>query len=141
MPVRYDPFDLGVAYAFVQHRWVECISQYYTQLHGHSERERELAATELRRRAAGQRTAVDAKRLAEFLTKVQAHEALLLQRMRDLETRQILQRQAGTSDEGQGREAASPSIARASRPPAVPAASALSPVDLASLPVFEVRHP
>lgn len=140
VPVRYDPFDLGVAYAFVQHRWVECISQYYTEFHGHSERELEVAATELLRRTGGQRTVLDAKRLAEFLTNVQAHEALLLQRMRDLETRQILQRQAGTDDEVMAGEAIAPSAARPSRKQAAPAASVLSPVDLDSLPVFEVRQ-
>jgi putative transposase len=30
VPVRYDPFDIGIAYAFVQGRWVKCISQYYS---------------------------------------------------------------------------------------------------------------
>jgi putative transposase len=31
VPVRYDPFDIGTAYAFVQGRWVPCISEYYLQ--------------------------------------------------------------------------------------------------------------
>jgi len=28
VPVRYDPFDAGVAYAFVKKRWVRCISEH-----------------------------------------------------------------------------------------------------------------
>jgi len=39
VPVRYDPFDIGTAYAFVDRQWVECHSEYYPVLHGHSERE------------------------------------------------------------------------------------------------------
>ena len=35
VPVRYDPFDIGRAYAFVKSRWVPCISEYYLQFKGH----------------------------------------------------------------------------------------------------------
>lgn len=31
VPIRYDPFNIGIAYAFVQDQWVECISQYYSE--------------------------------------------------------------------------------------------------------------
>jgi putative transposase len=37
--VRYDPFDIGTAYAYVRRRWVRCVSQYHAQLSGHSEKE------------------------------------------------------------------------------------------------------
>ena len=36
--VRYDPFDIGTAYAFVKNRWTECHSEHYTVLQGRSER-------------------------------------------------------------------------------------------------------
>ena len=50
VPVRYDPFDAGTAYAFVDRQWVECHSEYYSVLHGHSERELHLVSEELRKR-------------------------------------------------------------------------------------------
>ncbi len=50
VPVRYDPFDAGVAYAFVKKRWVRCISEHYARFAGRSEREVQLASAELRRR-------------------------------------------------------------------------------------------
>jgi putative transposase len=28
-PVRYDPFDIGTAFAFVDRQWVECHSEHY----------------------------------------------------------------------------------------------------------------
>ena len=39
VPIRYDPFDIGILYAFVQNQWIPCKSQFYAQLAGRSERE------------------------------------------------------------------------------------------------------
>jgi putative transposase len=50
IPVRYDPFDAGLAYAFVKKRWVRCISEHHARFAGRSEREIQLASAELRRR-------------------------------------------------------------------------------------------
>ena len=49
MPVRYDPFDMGTAYAYVDGQWVRCISEHYALLQGRSEREVRYASLELRR--------------------------------------------------------------------------------------------
>lgn len=86
VPVRYDPFDAGTAYAFVRGQWVACRSQHYLIFQGHTERELQLATVELRRRQqthVGQ-FAITAHRLADFLTSLEGREALLLQRLRDL---------------------------------------------------------
>ena len=92
LPVRYDPFDAGTAYTFVGHRWVECHSEYYSILRGHSEKEIMLASQELHKQHSlqSQRLALNAKRLAEFLQSVEATEALLVQRARDREVREAL---------------------------------------------------
>lgn len=39
VPIRYDPFDIGTAYVYCRGQWVQCLSQYYQQIHGHSEKE------------------------------------------------------------------------------------------------------
>jgi putative transposase len=90
--VRYDPFDVGVAYAYVQGRWVKCISQYYSVFSGRSERELLLASLEIKQQAKLTQTnsTISAKRLADFLSNVTAHEALMLQRLRDLEGQNVL---------------------------------------------------
>lgn len=97
VPVRYDPFDIGAAYAYVESRWVQCRSEYYLQLQGHSERELLLASAELRKQYQhhAEVAAVTAKRLADFLADVSAHEEILLQRFHDLEARDILARMEG----------------------------------------------
>jgi len=86
--LRFDPFDISHIYVYVHNHWVECItSSYYGQLHGHSEREIMLASAELREqnRESHVRTPIDAKRLADFLAKIEAYEAVLLRRQRDIE--------------------------------------------------------
>ncbi len=92
VPVRYDPYDAGVAYAFVRNRWVQCVSEHYSALRGKSERELMLATAELRRRArqhAGQLT-VTAKKLADFLASAEGEHALRVQRTKDREAKDVV---------------------------------------------------
>jgi transposase InsO family protein len=85
--VRYDPSDVGTAYAYVERQWVRCCSEYHTVFQGRSQKEILLASSELRRRrqicARGKGTT--ARKLADFLQSVESEEALLEQRMRDRE--------------------------------------------------------
>jgi hypothetical protein len=92
VPVRYDPFDAGTAYAFVKGRWVHCISEYHARLAGRSEREMMLATAELRKQNQrhAQQLSITARRLADFLASLEAEEELLEQRLRDAETRDLL---------------------------------------------------
>ena len=97
VPVRYDPFDVGMAYAFVEQQWVPCYSEYHATLQGRSEKEIRLASHELRRRnqISIERKGVTAKRLADFLQSVESEEALLEQRMRDREGQSARRRSVG----------------------------------------------
>jgi len=96
--VRYDPFDIGTAYAYVKKRWVQLRSEHYLQLRGHSERERELASAELRKQHQNhtREATITAKRLAEFLANLGAHEEVLTQRWHDLEVRDVFARMEGS---------------------------------------------
>lgn len=91
VPVRYDPFDAGTAYAFVRKQWLQCHSDCYGTLKGRSEREIMLATAELRRRYQNHSAGfqITARRLAEFLQSVEAEETLLTQRLRDGESRAL----------------------------------------------------
>lgn len=108
LPVRFDPFDAGIAYAFVRGRWVRCISEHYPRFVGRSEREIRLATAELRRR--NQRHSwqltVTARKLADFLASLEAEEALLEQRLRDSAVKEVLAGlEAGQVGEGGGEQA------------------------------------
>ena len=92
VPVRFDPFDAGVAYAFVKGRWVRCISEYYPYFAGRSQRELMLATAELRRRQQRhqQQLPITARQLADFLASLEAEELLLIQRLQDAEAKAAL---------------------------------------------------
>jgi len=87
VPIRYDPFDAGAAYAFVDGHWVQCHSEYHTVFHGHSEKELMIASKELHRQRQrhSQAIATTARKLADFLQSVEADELLMTQRLRDQE--------------------------------------------------------
>ncbi len=80
-----------MTYAFVDRQWVECYSEYYKVLHGHSEREVQLVSEELRKRHQNHsgHFVITARKLAEFLESVELEEEILAQRLRDLEARSL----------------------------------------------------
>lgn len=90
--VRYEPFNKGVAFAYVCGGWTECHSEYYATFRNRSEREIMLATAELRRRSTrhSRQFYVTASRLAEFLESVESEEVLLKQRIADQELRGVL---------------------------------------------------
>ncbi|HAF14083.1 MAG TPA: hypothetical protein DCK99_10370, partial [Blastocatellia bacterium] len=92
--VRYDPFEVGVAYAFIGKRWVTCHSEYYSVFHGRSEKELMIATKELRalKNSHSQQFTVTAKKLADFLESVEAEEVMLVQRLRDMEGRKVFEK-------------------------------------------------
>jgi transposase InsO family protein len=91
VPVRYDPFDLGTAYAYVQGRWVQARSEHYLQLRGHSERELQLASAELHKqhRNHTRDSAITAKRLADLFADLSSYETVLSQHWHDAEARDV----------------------------------------------------
>ena len=125
--VRYEPFDMGVAYAYVQGQWLECIADGYGQVHGRSEREWRLILEEWhqQQRVHGQqRSALSAKLLAPFLESVANEERILSQQLRDLEAQAIREAIDG--------------IAPARQSPAAPLQQEDdAPVDFDAIPVYE----
>jgi hypothetical protein len=108
VPIRYDPFDAGTAFAFVKNQWAQCHSEYYALFRGRSEREIMLATQELRRQRQmlERGGALSAKKLGDFLRSVEAEELLLNQRLRDQQAQGIRPQSAqppvaGIDDEGQ----------------------------------------
>lgn len=80
--VKYDPFDVGVMYAWVDHHWVRCISEYYQVFRGRTEREISFASQELEQGARTtnrNRYTVTARRLADYLQENTNKEKVLIQ--------------------------------------------------------------
>ena len=138
VPVRYDQEDLGVAYACLGGRWVQCISCHYNSVKGRSEKQLRLVLTELRQKRSvieGSRT-ITARQIARFFESVEAEEVLREQRLKDEARKRILAdcaagpgAAAAVSAE-RGRE----TVVQTAEEPAAPADTDSSP---APGPVFE----
>ncbi len=86
--VRYEPYDMGVLYAYIGGQWIECIADAYGSVHGRSEREWNLILDEWReqqRQHSQKRISLNGPLLAQFLHKLEQDEALLLQQQHDFE--------------------------------------------------------
>lgn len=92
VPIRYDPFDAGLAYAFVHGHWVRCISEYYARLRGRTEAELKLISAELRARYQrhARQAVVTARYLAEFIESLQQEEAIQTALMSAAEGKQVV---------------------------------------------------
>lgn len=85
VPVRFDPWDMAIAYAFVNNQWCECISSRAYNYKRISIRSVQSAAEELRRtnsQHAKKRT-ITARQLAEFMKTVADREDILKERARE----------------------------------------------------------
>ncbi|MFG0215289.1 TnsA endonuclease N-terminal domain-containing protein [Brevibacillus porteri] len=91
--VRYDPFDISKAFAFVKKNWVTLESEYFHAFRNRTEKEIQQAFEELRRRNKlhGRQSTVTSKKLADFLRSTESDESLLLQRLKDSEVRSTFQ--------------------------------------------------
>jgi putative transposase len=91
--VRYDPFNVSVGFAYIDHKWRKCDCPY-TEFTGCSERELQLLAEELRNRnritSGREQTELTQKQLATFRRDNVEIEALLRQQRHDRETRAAL---------------------------------------------------
>jgi putative transposase len=88
VPVRYEPYDMGVVYAYIGGQWLECIADDFAQVHERSEREWHLVLEEWRehqRQHQQKRITLNGPLLAQFLNQLKDDEALEEQRQRDHE--------------------------------------------------------
>jgi transposase InsO family protein len=98
-PVRYDPYDITVAYAYIRGLWRRCVIAQAADFAGCSERELALLTQELRRRqqiVRGRATVeITQRQLAEFQRSNAQTEQVLMQRLRDHELREARYNEGG----------------------------------------------
>lgn len=87
VPVRYDPFDVSVAYVWLKDHWVLCRSERAEDFEGWSEKEIQDATRELRarKRHTGERRAINAEIIARYLKEMAGTEKHLAMRKKQLE--------------------------------------------------------
>lgn len=92
--IRYDPWNIAIAFAFIKGIWVECISQYYSILYGRTERELMIASEEIRKNKSNsnKKYIVSAANLAEFFQKnVRVREQQLAEESNRSKDKPVLQ--------------------------------------------------
>jgi putative transposase len=79
--IRYDPFNVGVAYAFINKRWEKCLCDYYLILNGKTEKHIKMLSEELRqkRKLADKDGRLTDKMIAKFITEAEEMEEILHQ--------------------------------------------------------------
>lgn len=88
VPVRYEPYNMGFTYAYIDGQWMECVADSFLHVHGRSEHEWNLILEEWRehqRQRNLKRVTLNGTRLAAFLQELEKDEAWQLQRKLDLE--------------------------------------------------------
>ncbi len=83
VPIRYDPYDVAIVYAFIKGKWIRCISQYYAFLHGRSEKEVAMITLEILKSRSNhnKKIVINAQKIAAFIAETQGIE-LELKEMR-----------------------------------------------------------
>lgn len=87
VPVRYDPFDISRAHAYVKGEWLLCRSEYASIFERRTEAEIQVISQEIRAHHAlyGIRRQVNGADVAAFVIREKSNEALLRQQRRDAE--------------------------------------------------------
>lgn len=88
VPVRYEPFDMSIAYALVDGKWIELTSKFANCLRGRTERELKLARDEyFRHRSLVEKTRLTEKTFINFLEYLDRTEEMLIDHHRAIEMR------------------------------------------------------
>lgn len=85
VPVRYDPYNMGIAYAYVNNYWVELVSQNHHELANRTEKELKLIMEETRKRKrlTNSKKVNGNKDIVDFLRGAEDFEALQIQNLKD----------------------------------------------------------
>ncbi|OHX42884.1 Mu transposase C-terminal domain-containing protein [Cytobacillus oceanisediminis] len=91
--VRYDPYNIGYAYAYVNKNWIKLQSEYIYVFENRTEKEIKLATQELRKRMkiTGEQKEISGNLIVNFLESIEAKEVLELQRLRDQALNNVFQ--------------------------------------------------
>lgn len=93
VPVRYEPYNRGIAYAYVENQWHELQSERYALFSQYTERAIQILSTQLnlQNRQLGKHQDINAERLAAFMRSVEGEE--LLEKQKKLESESQIYRE------------------------------------------------
>ncbi|USK74789.1 Mu transposase C-terminal domain-containing protein [Peribacillus frigoritolerans] len=86
--LKYDPFDVGVLYAFVNKRWIKCLSDFHYLLKGKSHKELQMITEEIRYKNKNKKR-VTIRDIASFMSSIEENEKVIKQSLKDEENQRI----------------------------------------------------
>ncbi|MRH42088.1 DDE-type integrase/transposase/recombinase [Aquibacillus halophilus] len=74
--VRYDPFNLGIAFVFINKKWEKCTSEYFAQFNGKTEKELQLITEQLKeeRRSYSRNIRISTQMVANYIQELEIRE-------------------------------------------------------------------
>ncbi|NUH86389.1 TnsA endonuclease N-terminal domain-containing protein [Bacillus firmus] len=101
IPVKYDPYNLGEAYAFIDGSWITLYSQYFGVMRNMTEKQLKILTNEVRQKdkLLNQVSDITVKRIVEFLDKAENLEKYQLQLLKDKANKKIIDVINGRSNE------------------------------------------
>lgn len=83
--VRYDPFNMSIAYAYVNKYWIKLRSENFMIFENRTEKEIQIATIEIRKRMKNTGNAIEitGKIIANFLNSAESKEVLQIQHLKD----------------------------------------------------------
>lgn len=83
--VKYDPFNMSIAYAYVNKYWIKLRSENFMLFENRTEKEIQMATIEIRKRMknAGKAIEITGKIIANFLDSAESKEFLQIQHLKD----------------------------------------------------------
>ncbi|MCU5325623.1 DDE-type integrase/transposase/recombinase [Bacillus cereus] len=85
--LKYDPFDVSVLYAFVNKRWIKCISDYHYLLKGKTYKELQRIAEETRVKL--NKKKISSRDIAMFIQSIEKTESVIKQSLKDEENQRV----------------------------------------------------
>ncbi|MFA1714147.1 Mu transposase C-terminal domain-containing protein [Peribacillus frigoritolerans] len=86
--LKYDPFDVGVLYAFVNKRWIKCLSDYHYLLKGKSHKELQVITEEIRYKYKNKKS-VTLRDIVSFMSSIEENEKVIKQSIKDEENQRV----------------------------------------------------
>ncbi|WP_419393427.1 DDE-type integrase/transposase/recombinase [Cytobacillus praedii] len=90
--IRFDPFNIGVAYIYLNKRWIKCHSQYYSIFKNITQKQLKYITTELRKskQLHSKSFTINAQRIADFISKIENNEHYSILKSRADETKKVI---------------------------------------------------
>nr|WP_249226144.1 TnsA endonuclease N-terminal domain-containing protein [Oceanobacillus jordanicus] len=91
--VRFDPFNIGIAYAYVNKKWVKCISEYYSVFKNITEKELKFITSEIKKTKHNhvKSFSLNAQKISKFITESENNVQFKLLKTRADETNNLIQ--------------------------------------------------